>query len=355
MDGWKDHLHFSLQGEHVLFPGLHLDSTWHFIVASIITVAICLCERALTFAISRDWHPFPRFRRSRLLRALWKTILYWLVTFGRLLYMLLGMTFNAGLIVVAVTSLSIGQFVIAYLEEPVVEYRNRRDPEAVKEPLLSPSSYEPPMRLDSYPTFPSSPSPIFDSYPEHYNTHTHTRRASQYQRRDKHNPEMRYTASPFSSSSLNDEGGDGKYPIDIAMLPSTSISDDPYAFQHTPYEYQQQNLHIDPTHPHQEPQLPSPSQLPYMHSPLPEPTPSTSQYQPPSIQTRPRSRSKPTAIFIHPAESNIARADAAAQQLGLGGDGDAPIIGQVDDSTKWELGKGRDVARELLGMRKQTQ
>lgn len=43
--GWQDHLHFSLLGEHVLFPGLHLDSWWRFIEACVLTVVICVCER----------------------------------------------------------------------------------------------------------------------------------------------------------------------------------------------------------------------------------------------------------------------------------------------------------------------
>ena len=43
---------------------------------------------------------------------------------------------------------------------------------------------------------------------------------------------------------------------------------------------------------------------------------------PPLPSGRPRSRSKPESIFIHPNHSNIARADAAAVQLGLAGDTD---------------------------------
>lgn len=45
MDGWQDHLHFSLLGEHVLFPGLRLESPSHFVVASFLTVLLCLFER----------------------------------------------------------------------------------------------------------------------------------------------------------------------------------------------------------------------------------------------------------------------------------------------------------------------
>ena len=45
MEGWQDHLHISLLGEHVLFPFLHLDTPWHFLVASFLTVVLCLLER----------------------------------------------------------------------------------------------------------------------------------------------------------------------------------------------------------------------------------------------------------------------------------------------------------------------
>lgn len=71
---------------------------------------------------------------------------------------------------------------------------------------------------------------------------------------------------------------------------------------------------------------------------------------------RTRSKSKPDNIFIHPAQSNLARADAAAQQLGLSGDTDL-VQGSTyleNGEGHWELGKGRDTARELLGSRKDT-
>ena len=74
---------------------------------------------------------------------------------------------------------------------------------------------------------------------------------------------------------------------------------------------------------------------------------------PPSRPTlhapRPRSKSKPESIFIHPNESNIARADAAAAQLGLAGDTERVRAGVYPaDEDPWEHGRGRDVARELL-------
>ncbi|KAL1718431.1 hypothetical protein EV715DRAFT_252700 [Schizophyllum commune] len=67
-------------------------------------------------------------------------------------------------------------------------------------------------------------------------------------------------------------------------------------------------------------------------------------------QTRPRSKSKPDSIFIHPRFNNIARADAAALELGLGGTTD-----RVSDAnyrrtdTSWKHGQGKQQARALLG------
>lgn len=46
---WKDHLHFELLGEHVLFPGLHLDNFGEFLVASLLTIVLCLSERYCSF------------------------------------------------------------------------------------------------------------------------------------------------------------------------------------------------------------------------------------------------------------------------------------------------------------------
>ncbi|KAI0830885.1 hypothetical protein BC628DRAFT_1416372 [Trametes gibbosa] len=239
--GWEDHLHWKFLGEHVLVFGLRLDSPWSFFVASCLTACICLSERLLTYAVSKKWNPFNSHghRGSRLGTALWRTCLYWLVTFDRLLYMLIGMTFSFGLIVVAVTCLAIGQFVIEYLEcAPGSEHRSQ-DSENMKEPLLR------------------------DSFED---------------------------AGPFS------------HEISTSTYTSTSI--------------------------------PSSSYPPA---------------RPITTATRPRSKSKPESIFIHPNHSNLARADAAAVELGLAGDTErvkSNVYPAEEDP--WAHGKGRDVARELL-------
>lgn len=76
----------------------------------------------------------------------------------------------------------------------------------------------------------------------------------------------------------------------------------------------------------------------------------------PSKRPRAKSRSKPSSIFIHPNDSNIARADAAAVEMGIQGDTDRVQISNKypdERSSAWEHGKGRDMARDLLGGTKQ--
>ncbi|KAI0271816.1 hypothetical protein BGY98DRAFT_1005772 [Russula aff. rugulosa BPL654] len=73
---------------------------------------------SLTFALSQHWAPFRVVRRSRTHSALWRAGLYALVTLLRLLYMLLSMTFHIWLILVIVFSLTFGQFLIEYYEQP---------------------------------------------------------------------------------------------------------------------------------------------------------------------------------------------------------------------------------------------
>lgn len=66
------------------------------------------------------------------------------------------------------------------------------------------------------------------------------------------------------------------------------------------------------------------------------------------LKTRPRSKSKPDDIFIHPTQSNIARADAAALELGLAGETERVQGFAPQQNPAWQVGKGRDLAREML-------
>lgn len=70
----------------------------------------------------------------------------------------------------------------------------------------------------------------------------------------------------------------------------------------------------------------------------------------PSPATRPRSKSKPTHIFIHPAESNLARADAAALQMGLTGDTERVKgnMHSMEGEAAWKMGEGKGIARQIM-------
>ena len=69
-----------------------------------------------------------------------------------------------------------------------------------------------------------------------------------------------------------------------------------------------------------------------------------------------RSRTKPAGLFIHPNNSNLARADAVAVELGLHGSTEhvsvcpARTSSDSDDQGQmWGHDHGRDAARALLG------
>lgn len=66
--------------------------------------------------------------------------------------------------------------------------------------------------------------------------------------------------------------------------------------------------------------------------------------------TRPRSKSKPTHIFIHPTESNLARADAAALQMGLAGDTERVKgnMHSIEGEAAWKMGEGKGIARQIM-------
>lgn len=101
------------------------------------SVLLCLTERWLTFAYDRRWTPFRHDARWSV--ALWRTVLYWVLTLFRLVYMIVAMatlTISTGyaitLILVLVTSLAAGQFFI--------ELRNDSEHERENYNLLSTSS-----------------------------------------------------------------------------------------------------------------------------------------------------------------------------------------------------------------------
>lgn len=213
--GWVDYVHFSFLGEHILLSSLRLNTIWEFFFGVLLTSVICLSERLLSFAISKQWH--PRFiGRSRLAKAVWRATLYGVATTLRLTYMLIAMSYQVGLILAVVVMLSVGQFFFEYIDDAPAKsatYDKIRDP-------------------------------------------------------------------------LDSESDDDSYNM------------------------------------------------------------SSRSWQP---RTR-RTKSKPEAILIHPGDSNLARADAAAQELGIAGDTERVKANRYPvDQDAWEYGKGRDVARQLLG------
>ncbi|KAG9126154.1 hypothetical protein FRC07_004673 [Ceratobasidium sp. 392] len=113
-DASGSYFHFGFDGSSFMIPSLRITSWPTFFVACLITAAICLTERYLTYLISTKWTPIKR--RGPLALSLWRSAMYWIVTLERLIYMLIAMTFHAGLILVIVTSLSVGQFFIEFQE-----------------------------------------------------------------------------------------------------------------------------------------------------------------------------------------------------------------------------------------------
>ncbi|KAJ8585854.1 hypothetical protein M405DRAFT_935787 [Rhizopogon salebrosus TDB-379] len=217
MDGWVDYLHSSFLGEHILFSSLRLNTFSEFFLGVLLTSVICLLERLLSFAINNHWRP-RCIGRSRMAKALWGATLYGVATTLRLTYMLISMTYQIGLILTIVVTLSIGQIFFEYFDDTSAK----------------PATYD-------------------------------------------------RTRDPL----LNSDSEDDSY-----ALPRRSGT----------------------------------------------------------TGTRPKTKTKPEAIIIHPGDSNLARADAAAQELGIAGETERVKLNRyAGDHDAWEYGKGRDVARQLLG------
>jgi len=115
---WKPYFHVSFDGGIFLFPFLRVNSWGSFLAASGMTIAVCWTERLVTQLLTKNWQPLPSRRMTRVNVALWRTGLYWVATLLRLIYMLVAMSFHVGLLLVTVTALAMGQFVIEYLNGP---------------------------------------------------------------------------------------------------------------------------------------------------------------------------------------------------------------------------------------------
>jgi len=122
---FRDTLHWSFNGSHVLFSFIQLDSSRGFVFGALLTAAICACERLLAYAFEHQWGS-ARIRRSRFSNALWRTGMYSILTSLRLAYMFIAMTMHIGLILIAVTTLALGQFFIE-LQMPPTDRPSSRD------------------------------------------------------------------------------------------------------------------------------------------------------------------------------------------------------------------------------------
>jgi len=145
--------HFGFDGSSFIFPSLRITSWPTFVVACFIVIVICLSERYLTYLMSTKWTPLRI--KSPVALAIWRSLMYWVVTLQRLLYMLIGMTFHAGLILVAVTALSFGQFFIE-----LKDTKSSSDSSESYHPLLNSSDIDNDLYTDP-PTslFPFTPAP----------------------------------------------------------------------------------------------------------------------------------------------------------------------------------------------------
>jgi len=106
--------HFGFDGSAFMVRSLRITSWPTFALACLITAVLCLSERYLTYLMSTKWTPLRT--RGPVAVSIWRSLMYWVVTLLRMVYMLIGMTFHAGLILIAVTTLSIGQFFIEFKE-----------------------------------------------------------------------------------------------------------------------------------------------------------------------------------------------------------------------------------------------
>ncbi|KAJ7194669.1 copper transporter [Mycena pura] len=120
-----DTLHWSFNGSHVLFSFIQLDSSRGFVFGALLTAAICACERLLAYAFEHQWGS-ARIRRSRFSNALWRTGMYSILTSLRLAYMFIAMTMHIGLILIAVTTLALGQFFVE-LQMPPTDRPSSRE------------------------------------------------------------------------------------------------------------------------------------------------------------------------------------------------------------------------------------
>ncbi|KAF7436405.1 hypothetical protein PC9H_003238 [Pleurotus ostreatus] len=139
------YLHWSFMGSVILLPSIQLNTFSGFLIGSLLTIAVCVSERLLALLSEKQWAP-SSVKHSRWKHAAWRSMLYWMTTFLRLMYMLIAMSFQLGIIIVIVTTLSIAQFFIEYHKGAIPPHQ-QMGVHGLHQPLLDRNGPESPYPL----------------------------------------------------------------------------------------------------------------------------------------------------------------------------------------------------------------
>jgi len=161
-------LHFSFQGDVLLFGSLKLIGIANFCMAVVIVFAVCLLERYITLLLML--RRFPKRWQSDITptrAAIWRGGLYGGAVTLRLLYMLLSMSLHVGIIATIVLSLTFGQLVIEYHLEAhkllgASSAVGNKDAEYAPIPMYTPHSAD---------RFPGPPEDDLESAPSYSGSH----------------------------------------------------------------------------------------------------------------------------------------------------------------------------------------
>jgi len=117
----QPYFHIDTEGLYVLFQAFPITTTTGFAIASVFVAVLCWAERAITYYLDSipygsQQSAFPRGSQRQTGKMMLRTGLYGLATCLRLMYMLVTMTYHAGLFILVVLALTTGQLVIEYLK-----------------------------------------------------------------------------------------------------------------------------------------------------------------------------------------------------------------------------------------------
>jgi len=162
-------LHFSFQGDVLLFGFFELNGLKSFCVAVVIIFALCQLERYITLLLM--FRRFPQRWQSNVTpmrAAIWRGGLYCVAVTLRLIYMLLAMSLHVGIIATIILSLTFGQLVIEYhLEAHKLigpsSAAGGKEAEYAPIPMYTPRSAD---------RFPGPPEDDLESAPSYSGSHT---------------------------------------------------------------------------------------------------------------------------------------------------------------------------------------